>query len=47
MANQETECLLSPWLRSVQFKTSILHVQGKVLDYGCGAKTLTEHAEPV
>ena len=47
MADQGTEGLLSPWLRSVQFKASISKFQGKVLDYGCGSEALAEHVEPV
>jgi len=47
MADQETEGLLSLWLRSVQFKAAIPHLQGEVLDYGCGSEALAEHVEPV
>lgn len=47
MADQGTEGLLSPWLHSVQSKTSTLHFQGEVLNFGCGSEALAEHIEPV
>ena len=45
MADQGTEGLLSPWLRSVRIKAAIPHLQGKILDYGCGSGSLAEHVE--
>ena len=45
MADQGTEGLLSPWLRSVRIKAALPHLQGKILDYGCGSGALAEHVE--
>jgi len=43
MADQGTEGLLSPFLRTKRFKASLPYLKGKILDYGCGTGGLAAY----
>lgn len=40
MSDQGTQGLLSPWLRQQRLQAAAPHVNGRVLDYGCGSGAL-------
>jgi len=46
MADQGTEGLLSPFLRSQRIKAARPHLLGRVLDVGCGSGALAEAVAP-
>lgn len=43
MADQGSEGLLSPFLRAQRIGAARPHLNGKVLDFGCGSGALSEH----
>ncbi len=40
MADQAVEGMLSPWLRKKRLTTASAHLNGRVLDFGCGSGEL-------
>jgi 2-polyprenyl-3-methyl-5-hydroxy-6-metoxy-1,4-benzoquinol methylase len=46
MADQGNEGLLSPYLRKQRLQAAAPHLQGRVLDFGCGSGSLAELVQP-
>lgn len=42
MADQGSEGIFSPYLRSKRFEAAVPHLKGRVLDVGCGSGGLAE-----
>ena len=46
MADQGNEGLLSPYLKKKRLQAAASHLQGRVLDFGCGSGGLAEFVQP-
>jgi 2-polyprenyl-3-methyl-5-hydroxy-6-metoxy-1,4-benzoquinol methylase len=46
MADQGTQGKLSPWLRRQRMQAVAPHLQGRVLDFGCGSGALADLVRP-